>query len=376
VQTNNSSFFEESTEQSRVKANIVADYFSTWAKIMIPSSKRWDGKIGYIDLFAGPGRYNDGTKSTPLLILEKAIIDPDMRNMIVTIFSDAIPENIQSLNNVIKSLPNIDTLKYQPKVYTEIVDEKIAEIFGSTKMIPCLTFLDPWGYKGLSTQLVNSVIKDWGCDCIVFFNYNRINMGLSNDLVKKHMDALFGKERALTLKNELVSLAPSDREKRILGSLSDSLKEMGGKFVLPFRFRGGKGERISHHLIFVTKHVKGYNIMKEIMANASSSQYQGVASFEYSPSEAIQPYLLAPFTPLNDLMKDIVTTFSGKSLTMIELFDNHNIGTNYTKKNYKHALIQLEQEGIVSTSPPPDKRKRNTMGDNVKITFPLKRGYS
>jgi three-Cys-motif partner protein len=373
MQTSNSSFFDESREQSKVKANIVVKYLWAWAKVMIPSSKKRNGKIGYIDLFAGPGRYKDGTKSTPLLILEEAINDPDMKNMLMTVFSDAEPENAQSLETAINSLPGINELKYKPEVQIEIVSEKVAEIFGSIKMIPCLTFLDPWGYKGLSTQLINSVIKDWGCDCIVFFNYNRINMGLSNDLVQKHMDALFGKERALTLKNELVSLTPPDREKRILDSLSDSLKEMGGKFVLPFRFRGDKGERISHHLIFVTKHAKGYNIMKEIMANASSSQYQGVASFEYSPSEALQPFLLAPFTPLSDLIQNISRTFAGKSLSMIELFDTHNIGTNYTKKNYKQALMQLEKEDKISAFPPANKRPKETFGDKVKITFPPKR---
>lgn len=29
-----------------------------------------------------------------------------------------------------------------------------------------------------------------GCDRIVFFDYNRINMGLGNEAVKEHMDAL------------------------------------------------------------------------------------------------------------------------------------------------------------------------------------------
>ena len=72
------SFFDESTEQSQVKAEIVAKYLFVWAKVVIPSTKRHSGKIAYIDLFAGPGRYNDGTKSIPLLILERAINDPDM----------------------------------------------------------------------------------------------------------------------------------------------------------------------------------------------------------------------------------------------------------------------------------------------------------
>ena len=62
------SFFDEFHEQSQVKAAIVAKYFWAWAKVIIPSQKRRGNKIAYIDLFAGPGRYKDGTRSTQLLI--------------------------------------------------------------------------------------------------------------------------------------------------------------------------------------------------------------------------------------------------------------------------------------------------------------------
>ena len=44
-------FFEESTEQSRIKAAIVRDYFWAWAKIIL---KKQRGPIAYVDLFAGP----------------------------------------------------------------------------------------------------------------------------------------------------------------------------------------------------------------------------------------------------------------------------------------------------------------------------------
>ena len=65
----------------------------------------------------------------------------------------------------------------------------------------------------------------------------------------------------------------------------------GGKFVLPFRFRNDRGNRTSHHLIFVSKHVKGYTIMKDIMAKESSKREQGVPSFEYSPADEKYPLL-------------------------------------------------------------------------------------
>ena len=288
------SFFDESREQSRVKAGIVADYLWVWAKVITPVTKKRSNRIAYIDLFAGQGRYKDGTKSTPLLVLEKAISDPDMRDMLVTIFNDSDPAHAQSLKQAIDAIPNIGNLKHKPQVHTDIVDDKVTEIFDSTRMIPSLTFLDPWGYKGLSSRLINSVIKDWGCDCIIFFNYNRINMGLGNKSVEDHMNTLFGKECADKLRIELESLNPPEREATILNALSSALKELGGDYVLPFRFRSEIGNRISHHLIFVTKHPKGYEVMRDMMAGASSSHYQGVASFEYSPVKAIQPYLLLP----------------------------------------------------------------------------------
>ena len=71
----NNSFFNESTETSLVKAEIVAKYFWAWAKVIIPRAKKRKKNIAYIDLFSGPGRYQDGSKSTPLLILERAIAD-------------------------------------------------------------------------------------------------------------------------------------------------------------------------------------------------------------------------------------------------------------------------------------------------------------
>jgi hypothetical protein len=40
-----------------------------------------------VGLFAGPGSYTDGTKSTPLVILELALQDAGLRDMLVTVFT-------------------------------------------------------------------------------------------------------------------------------------------------------------------------------------------------------------------------------------------------------------------------------------------------
>lgn len=276
-------FFKEAKEQSLVKTAIVSKYFWAWAKVIISTTKRYNGKIAYIDLFAGPGRYEDGTKSTPLLVLERAIADEDMRQMLVTVFNDVDGNNSQSLETAIRAVSGISSLKYTPQVYNNEVGEEIVKMFEQMRLIPTLFFVDPWGYKGLTLRLVNSVLKNWGCDCIFFFNYNRINMGLPNQFVDVHLNSLFGEQRANNLRQRIRLLEPFERELTIVEELCEALHEMGGKFVLPFCFKNEKGTRTSHYLFFVSKNFKGYEIMKEVMAKESSSTNQDVPSFEYCP---------------------------------------------------------------------------------------------
>ena len=121
-------FFDEPREQSQIKARIIQKYFWAWAKVIMPSAKRHDNRILYIDLFAGPGRYEDGTLSTPLLVLQNAIADADMRAMLVTLFNDRNPDNAGRLKTAIDDLPGIQKLKYQPQVSNEIVGPRIAKM--------------------------------------------------------------------------------------------------------------------------------------------------------------------------------------------------------------------------------------------------------
>ncbi len=113
---------------------------------------------------------------------------------------------------------------------------------------------------------------------------------------------------------------------------------MGGKFVLPFCFKTVKGTRTSHHLIFVSKHPLGYKIMKKVMANQSSSADQGVASFEYNPADVRMPLLFELTRPLDDLKEMLLEQFAGKTMSMIEIYDAHNVDLPYTDSNYKEVL--------------------------------------
>ncbi len=372
------SFFDEQADQSKVKTAIVSKYFVAWAQVITSSLKnKRDKRIAYIDLFAGPGRYKSGAKSTPVFILEQAIQSPMLRDNLVTLFNDREEQNTSSLIEAIDSIKDIKELKYKPQVDTKEVGENIVKMFEKMNLIPTLFFVDPWGYKGLSLRLINSVLKDWACECIFFFNYTRINMGLSNAVVKEHMEALFGNERAETLTKELEDLTPDERELTIVERICEALIEMGGKYALPFGFKNEKGNRTKHHLIFVSKHPLGYKIMKNVMAKESTSSEQGVPTFEYSPASKKQPLLFELARPLDELEGMLLKEFAGHTLTMDEIYEKHNYGRRYIESNYKSVLTKMEQAGKIKADPSHDKRPKRkgeiTCAGHVKFMFP-KRG--
>ena len=359
------SFFDEPEEQSRVKAEIVVDYFNAWSRIMAKHKER----IGYLDFFAGPGRYKTGEKSTPLLILERALASENLTRGLVTLFNDANPDFTSMLKTEIERLPGIDRLKHQPKIITGEISDELIEYFEQIKTIPSLSFIDPWGYKGLSQRLIRAVIKDWGCEVVFFFNYNRINMGIANNLVETHMQALFREERLARLRQEIGPLKPEDREDRVKRALGEALEDMGAHFLIPFRFRR-QGGRVSHYICFVSKHPLGYSIMKDIMANRGVVDEDGVPLFEYVPKFAGRQLAFERDRPIQGLPPDLLSKFAGQTITMRGVYDRHNVGTPFIKRNYKTVLMEMEERDQIQCEPDRESRPAGTLADHVLVSFP------
>jgi len=181
------------------------------------------------------------------------------------IFNDAESVNIQKLDAEIEKFPDISKLRSPPVTYNEKIDEKIVKYFETTTQVPTLSFIDPWGYKGFSLPLVRALVKDWGCDCIFFFNYRRINPGIENPSLRKPISIVFTEEVLDELRQSVFGKSPYEREAIILDKLKEVFKGWGMEYVLPFPFKSETGSRTTHYLVFVTKNILGYNIMKDIV---------------------------------------------------------------------------------------------------------------
>jgi len=244
-----------------------------------PGSGRDGPAPVYIDLFCGPGKYEDGSVSTPLLVLEHVIATPDLRDKLISVFNDEDAARTAELEKNILALPGIDALKHKFQIRTGEVDEELVEEFASIDMVPAFSFIDPFGYKGVTLELLEALMKGWGSDMVLFFPFDRIDAALTNPMVTKHVDALFGKERADRLRELTSGMHRENREALIIEEFAEALRERGYPYIIPYVFEYEQRDRTSHYLIFVTKHPLGYGIMKNIMYKASEDKNQGIARF-------------------------------------------------------------------------------------------------
>ena len=112
------------------------------------------------------------------------------------------------------------------------------------------------------------------------------------------------------------------------------------------------------------------------MAKKSSTFFQDVPSYDYNTQSGPRQLSLFDPKPLDELEDMLLDKFAGRTMTMIDVYNEHQVGTPYTDKNYKDALRKLEEEGKIIAYPPASKRRKRqgkiTFADSVKVTFPPK----
>lgn len=361
--------FTEQREQSAIKTEIVSKYFDAWSAIL---SKRFS-KIGYIDLYAGPGIYEDGSMSTPIIILQKIINSPSLRSKVVVYLNDKDYNNYIKLQSNITNMAAVSSLTYQPLITNNEITYDTPKSFNYSK-IPCFCFIDPAGYSGLSLELLKVFGQDYGSDIIFFFNYNDINRALSNSRVSNNMKQLFGDKHYYLLNEKVKLISGQNRESIIVNEMSEALQDIGMKYVLPFRFKTEKKNRTSHYIIFASKNITGFKIMKDIMYNIGEKDFNGIGQFEFIPScdkqLDTQLSIIDLFaTPFQEFKENLCKKYSGKTISMKRLFECDSPNTRFVSKQYKKALIELELEGRISCDKPYNQRRKNTLSDSTTLKF-------
>lgn len=353
-------FFSLPTEASRRKQRIVVKYHAAWSQVLRTRPKSPAivcRDLAYVDLFAGPGRYGDQSPSTPLLIIEAAARDPYMREHLLTRFNEGDPTLADMLAKNIAESEAAKQLHHPPKVTCAYVEEDILREIGGIPPCPTLLFADPWGYKGLSLDLLSRFLRPFGNDLIFFFNYNRISSGLHCSLFDESIDRIFGKQVATSLRARIAreKVKGSEKERLIVDAVGEAFSPFGAQTPVYYPFHA-KG-RLSHHLMFISKVPLGNEIMKAVMAGESTR-----GTFGFDEATERQP-LLFPDLNIEELSRDLLQRFAGQTISFsdIGVHEHAQLGMPAHKK----AIQLLERQGEVVVLSYEKARRMTTKGISV-----------
>jgi len=267
-------FFAVQTDKSRVKTLIVTDFFKAYFSIINRSVGKDASEIIYIDLFCGPGKFADGKPSTPLALLNIAndFQQDDIRNKLKIVFNDENSEFIKTLEDIVSTHEVISKLKYKPIITNKKASEVDIKVY-INKNVPIFSFIDPWGYKDVSAEQTWALVKNIGSDCVLFFNSNRFLMDIPKEAQLCHFEPIFGSQ--LTEVEKVVNdrlMTQKQKTQKIVELFSKNLCNEMNKanysgyklFVLPFIFEADDKEKISHHIVFISKNQKAIIEMKKV----------------------------------------------------------------------------------------------------------------
>ena len=351
-------FFDIQTESSYVKAKIVAEYFPQYCKIILKKPQK---EIWYLDLFSGPGKYKDGKDSTPLLIAKSCSENPVLAEKVRLLFNDRY--FIDELKKNFYECFNSRTFALEPRFGDRIVGEDdniknhLMKYFGKPNPHPTLLFFDPWGYKGIDSNVLAKFLSNWGNEIFLFVNIKRIHAAIENNKFDELMENLFPTTISDLRKNRRYKASTQERINLIMDSLATEFKKAvpDDIFHCAFKFQEEDSSATSHFILHLTKHQKGYELIKQIYYDfdniGATLEKDGVYTFDakkmVESSNSSFNFGDQNVQALSDILQK---KYKGRKLSAKALFNDHHPSSKFCGSHYAKTLRDMVDKGKVKST--------------------------
>ena len=326
---------------TQAKHQILLKYWQAWLPIMAT----WNGRLLYIDGFAGPGEYLRGELGSPIIALNAAIEHrANINAEVMFLFIEADQQRAEHLQSLLgnKQLPT----NFRYHVYNSRFDEVVTEVLDyideqKRALAPALVFVDPFGYSQTPFDVIKRLLSNPRCEVLITFMYQFINRFVSDEGQWDHLDKLYGTSQWRAV---LDSPSPSQRKSILHGVYKRQLEENAGvKYVLPFEMEDSGG-RTEYFLFFCTNSLRGLSKMKEAMRVVDPT-----GNFSYSYAANPDQLRLFDVEPdFGQLRSDINGAFGGKTVAVEEIAEFVLVSTPFLETHFKRqVLTPMEKDGEI-----------------------------
>lgn len=356
--SDNKNFFANQTDSSRVKATIISEYFPQYCRII--SRRHTPRRFGYFDMFAGPGIYDDGSLSTPLLIAKNCYEDSFLRDRVWMVFNDMaygdkLKENFEQYYQS-GTFPNEPFFANRTFGEWSKIDSFLTRntMVGFYNECPTLLFIDPWGYKHINTSVLAQFLTRWGNEVFIFVNTKRLNAAFEQPDFQDALRTVFPLTYNEVKDNKkFVSGKPENRHKFIINHLADEFRRIlgGVVFYTAFEFREEEQETPSHYLLHVTKGAKGFELVKTVYSKYANvprvlEGMESVETYTFDPKKKFPDWFDEDFKQenINKLKNELCQKYSGKTIAAEKMFNDDQRKRLHSRSHYLIALRQLVDE--------------------------------
>jgi three-Cys-motif partner protein len=322
-----------------------------------------------VDGFAGPGRYVDGEKGSPLLMLD-AFLEHEARDKITArlryIFIEKHPGRFAYLESEIAAYLPMLPENITVELYNDPFDTRMDAILKDLgdHPPPVFTFVDPFGISDNHREVTSRVLGHRGCEVLVYVPLFHIARHIDAPEFEPHLDKLF-------------SGGPWRNARRVAG-LQDRIAHLKTVFETELRKTckavldmaiPGETSNDGYFLFFGTNHPLGVDRMKDVFWKIDPVNGRRYTPTRKSMEDQLLPLVFAP--EVAELRIKLAERFRSGEFSIEEAEDCARFDTRFRVEHLrKPVLIPLEASGGLVARHPSGTRRRNSYppGTVIRLT--------
>jgi len=308
--------FQQKEIQTVSKHNIFENYLEPWIKII--SNQSWVRDAYYVDAFAGTGKYETGEAGSPVIAANILTKYQKPTCKLHCICIERKPRRYEILESSLRRFETELDIKKHNAEFLTCIDAILKKIGKS----PAFFFIDPEGFSGVDFNKIEAILNLPHKEVLINFQYNAIQRWLKAPKVESTITRLFGTSDYKKCRNEIELIELYKKQIR-----------QKGAFAWYFRNKFPTKNRTFYYLVYATKKITGFKIMKDVMFSEQSKRY-------------FEPNLFAEID-FQTFQKQIFDKYRGKkSIEYNEVLGFVLQYTDYLDKDLDKALKNIGVERI------------------------------
>ena len=327
---------------------VLRNYMEAWLPIMT----RWNGRVLFIDGFAGPGEYDGGEPGSPIIALQ-ALMEHRARNQMKSnisyLFIEKDADRCHHLREVLLRLDSDVPQNCTHHVFHSTFDETLTDVLDrideqNRRLAPSFVMIDPFGVSGTPMKTIARILGNPKSEVYISFMYEALNRFRDQPSFGPHLDDLFG---CPDWKQGIDITDTKERKSFFFDLYKERLRASGAKYVLHFELY--EGQRLVYAIFFGTQSLDGCDKMKQAIWKVVP-----FGDFKFRGSQLGQLTLGVDLVDFDILEKALHERFGPKGWVKVDEVEDF-VKSDATEFHSSHLRIKtlkpMESRGAVEVKP-------------------------